>query len=134
MTHLLDSSAWLAHLFGEPGVEQVNQLFADSKASIFVSALSLPEVYGRLSALGQSDRWEQVWTTYATLFERVLAADQAVAEEAIQLRAATSQRLPAIDALIAATAAAHRLTLVHRDPHMAAISVAWLEHLRLPDK
>lgn len=131
MTHLLDSSAWLAHLFGEPGVEQVNQLFADSKASIFVSALSLPEVYGRLSALGQSSRWEQVWTTYAALFEKVLAADQAAAEEAIRLRAATSQRLPAIDALIAATAAAHRLTLVHRDPHMAGIPAAHVRQLQL---
>ena len=134
MTHLLDSSAWLAHLFGEPGVEQVNLLFEDPRSMIFVSALSLPEVYGRLSALGQSDRWEQVWTTYSALFEKVLAADQAVAEEAIRLRAATSQRLPTIDALIAATAAAHRLTLVHRDPHMAAISVSWLDQLRLPDK
>ena len=134
MTHLLDSSAWLAHLFGKPGVEQVNQLFEDPRSTIFVSALSLPEVYGRLSALGQADRWEQVWTTYAALFEKVLAADQAVAEEAIRLRAATSQHLPTIDALIAATAAAHRLTLVHRDPHMAAISVPSLKQLRLPDK
>ncbi len=134
MTHLLDSSAWLAHLFGEPGVEQVNQLFDDPRLTVFVSALSLPEIYGRLSALGQSSQWEQVWITYAALFDKVLPADQAVGEEAIRLRAATSQRLPAIDALIAATAAAHRLTLVHRDPHMAAISVAWLEQLRLPDK
>ncbi|MFZ2357978.1 MAG: PIN domain-containing protein [Anaerolineae bacterium] len=134
MTHLLDSSAWLAHLFGEAGVEQVNQMFEDPRSTIFVSALSLPEVYGRLSALGQSSRWEQVWTTYTALFDKVLAADQAVAEEAIRLRAATSQRLPTIDALIAATAAAHRLTLVHRDPHMAAINVAQLKQLRLPDK
>jgi len=134
MTHLLDSSAWLAHVFGEPGVEQVNQLFEDPRSTIFVSALSLPEVYGRLSALGQSGRWEQVWTPYAALFEKVLVADQTVAEEAIRLRAATSQRLPTIDALIAATAVAHRLILVHRDPHMAAISVAWLDQLRLPNK
>jgi predicted nucleic acid-binding protein len=134
MTHLLDSSAWLAHLFGKPGVEQVNQLFADPRATVYVSALSLPEVYARLSALGQSDRWEQVWTTYAALFEKVLAADQVAADQAIQLRAATAQRLPTIDALIAGTAAAHRLTLVHRDPRMAAISVTWLEQLRLPDK
>lgn len=134
MTHLLDSSAWLAHLFGEPGVEQVNQLFEDSKATIFVSALSLPEVCGRLSALGQSDRWQQVWATYGALFDKVLPADQAVAEEAIRLRADTSQRLPTIDALIAATAAVHRLTLVHRDPNMAGISAIGLEHLRLADR
>lgn len=134
MTHLLDSSAWLAHLFGEPGVDQVNQIFDDTNVTVCVSALSLPEVYARLRALGRSDQWEQVWTTYAALFDKVLPADQTAAKEAIRLRAATSQRLPAIDALIAGTAAAHRLTLVHRDPHMAAISVAWLEQLRLPDK
>lgn len=134
MTHLLDSSAWLAHLFAETGVEEVNQLFDDSRATIFVSALSLPEVYARLKALGQSERWEQVWTTYAALFGKVLAADQAVAEQAIQLRAATVQRLPTIDALIAATACAHRLILVHRDPHMAAIESTSLQQLRLPDR
>ena len=134
MTHLLDSSAWLAHLFGEPSVEQVNRLFDDSGATVFVSSLSLPEIYGRLSALGQSDRWEEVWTTYANLFDKVLGANQAVAEEAIRLRATCPQRLPTIDALIAATAVAHRLTLVHRDPHMGAIDIAHLEQLRLPDR
>lgn len=134
MTHLLDSSAWLAHLYGEHGVEEVNRLFDDTGATVYVSALSLPEVYARLNALGQSDRWGQVWTTYAALFEKVLAADQAVADKAMELRAATAQRLPTIDAVIAATAAAHRLILVHRDPHMAAIGAAWLEQLRLPER
>ncbi len=134
MTHLLDSSAWLAHLFGEPGVDQVNQLFDDARATVVVSALSLPEVHGRLSALGQSGRWEEVWTTYGALFDKVLAADRAAAEEAVRLRAATVPRLPAIDALIAATAAMHRLVLVHRDPHMAAIPAARLRQLRLPER
>ncbi len=134
MTHLLDSSAWLAHLFGEPGVEQVNRLFDDNAATVFVSALSLPGVYARLSALGQSDVWEQVWTTYATLFDKVLPVDQTIAEQAIELRAATAQRLPTIDALIAATAAVHGLTLVHRDPHMAAITAGHLRQLQLPER
>jgi PIN domain nuclease of toxin-antitoxin system len=47
MSYLLDSSAWLAHLFGEPGMEDVNLLFSDSKDDVSISALSLPEVYGR---------------------------------------------------------------------------------------
>lgn len=134
MTHLLDSSAWLAHLFGEPGVEQINQLFDNPRVTISISALSLPEVYARLNALGQSDRWEQVWTTYAALFGKVLTADRTVAEQAIQLRAATPQRLPTIDAVIAATALVHRLTLVHRDPHMAAINSSSLQQLHLPER
>jgi PIN domain nuclease of toxin-antitoxin system len=47
---LLDSSAWLAHLFGEPGVEQINLLFDDADNEIYISALSIPEVHGRLKA------------------------------------------------------------------------------------
>jgi PIN domain nuclease of toxin-antitoxin system len=50
--YLLDSSAWLIHLFGETGVEQVNRLF-DNATNVYVSVLSLPEVYGRLRAIEQ---------------------------------------------------------------------------------
>ena len=133
MTHLLDSSAWLAHLFGEPGVEQVNSLFDDPRITVHLSVLSIPEVYARLNALGQPEHWEEVWTTYSALFSKVLPVDEAVAHQAVRLRAATPQRLPTIDSLIAATAAIHQLTLVHRDPHMAAIPAGSLRQMRLPD-
>ena len=133
MTHLLDSSAWLAHLFGEPGVEQVNTLFDDPQVTVYLSALSIPEVYARLNALGRPEHWEEVWTTYSALFSKVLPVDEAVAHRAVRLRAATPQRLPTIDSLIAATAAIHQLTLVHRDPHMAAIPAGSLHQMRLPE-
>ena len=133
MTHLLDSSAWLTHLFGEPGVEQVNTLFDDPQVTVHLSALSLPEVYARLNALGRAEHWEEVWTTYSALFSKVLPVDEAVAHRAVRLRAATPQRLPTIDSLIAATAAIHQLTLVHRDPHMAAIPAGSLRQMQLPD-
>ena len=45
----------------------------------------------------------------------------AVAHQTIALREATSERLPTIDGLIAATAVVRGLTLVHRNPHLAAI-------------
>lgn len=54
MTFLLDSSAWLAHLFGESGAEQVNLLFDEPNNEVSISALSIPEVYGRLKALRSS--------------------------------------------------------------------------------
>ena len=133
MTHLLDSSAWLAHLFGLPGVEQVNSLFDDPRITVHLSVLSIPEVYARLNSLGQPEHWEEVWTTYSALFSKVLPVDEAVAHRAVRLRAATPQRLPTIDSLIAATAAIHQLTLVHRDPHMAAIPADSLRQMQLPD-
>jgi predicted nucleic acid-binding protein len=134
MTHLLDSSAWLAHLFGEPGVKEVTLLFDASNVRVSVSALSIPEVYTRLKAMGSEDRWAEVWDVYAQLFATVIPADEPIAHQAIRLRASTPQRLPTIGGLIAATALVRGLILVHRDPHMAAIPMAELRQMQLPDK
>ncbi len=51
----------------------------------------------------------------------VSPVDRAVAEMAWHIRAAIPQRLPLVDALIAATARAAGAILVHKDPHMARI-------------
>jgi len=134
MTHLLDSSAWLAHLFGEPGVEEVNALFDAPNVRVSISALSIPEMYARLKAMGREERWAEVWDAYAQLFVAVIPADEPIAHQAIRLRASTPQRLPTIDGLIAATARVRGLILVHRNPHMAAIPMAELRQMQLPDK
>jgi predicted nucleic acid-binding protein len=131
---LLDSSAWLAHLFGESGAEQVNLLFDEPNNEVSISALSIPEVYGRFKALGIATHWPEVWDTYAALFARILAADETVAYQAVALREAASSRLPTVDALIAATAAVQNLTLVHRDPHFAALPANALQQQMLPEK
>lgn len=134
MSHLLDTSAWLAHLFGEPGVEEVSRIFEDAQSEVFVSVLSLPEMYGRLKALDRQDQWPLVRDTYAELFARVLPVDESIAAAAIEFRSSAQPRLPTIDALIAATARVHGLILVHRDPHLAAIPTTSLAQLILPDK
>lgn len=134
MTHLLDSSAWLAHLFGEPGIDEVGRLFNDPNTQVSISALSIPEVFTRLKVIGREAHWAEVWTIYSELFSGVIAADEAIALQAVQLRAATPERLPTIDGLIAATALIRRLTLVHRDPHMAAIADPELRQMQLPNK
>lgn len=134
MTHLLDSSAWLVHLFGEPGVDEVSLLFDDPNTQVSVSALSIPEVFARLKAIGRAAAWAEVWAIYSELFSGVLAADEAIAHQAVQLRAATPERLPTVGGLIAATALVRHLTLVHRDPHMAAIADPELRHMQLPNK
>lgn len=45
MTHILDSTAWLALLFAEPGVDEVTLLFADPHSQVSISVLSIPEVF-----------------------------------------------------------------------------------------
>jgi predicted nucleic acid-binding protein len=131
---LLDSSAWLAHLFGEPGAEQVTLLFDNADDEVSISALSITEVYGRLKALGAEEHWQEVWNLYSLLFSNILAADEGIAHLAVSLRAAPSKRLPTIDGLIAATAARHEMTLVHRDPHFSAIPSGLLQQIQLADK
>ena len=134
MTHLLDSSAWLAHLFGEPGVEEVNRLFDDPETKVSISALSIPEVSARLKSMGREERWSDVWDIYSQLFSSVIPVGEMIVHQAVQLRVATPGRLPTIDGLIAATALVNQLTLVHRDPHMAAIPEPHLHQIELAEK
>lgn len=121
LTHLLDTSAWLAHVFNEAGADEVTALFANSEAAVGVSVLSLLETHGRLRNRGQGDEYEEMLEIYRRLFDKILPVDEAIVLRAISLRETAATRLPAIDALIAATAAHHRAILVHRDPHFAAL-------------
>lgn len=134
MMHLFDTSAWLAHLFGEPGVQEITQIFDDPATEVSVSVLSLLEIHGRLKSLGKQEEWPGVYQIYSALFVRTLPVDEQIAQMGIGIRSATTPRLPAIDALIAATAVVHDLTLVHRDPHIAAIVHPKLRQLILPSK
>lgn len=134
MSHLLDTSAWLAHLFGESGVDEVTARFDDPDTRVSISALSIPELYARLKAIGRQAHWPEVWEIYSALFAAVIPADAEIAQQAVQLRAITAERLPTIDWLVAATAVNRKLTLVHRDPHMSAVANANLQQLRLPEK
>jgi hypothetical protein len=134
MIYLLDSSAWLAHLFGEPGVDEINNLLDDAQNEVNLSVLSLPEVYGRLKALGQPEQWPAVWAMYQPLFDHIIPITEGIAQQAIVLRATTPERLPTIDGLIAATAVIHTMVLVHRDPHLATIPTHLLQQVHLHEK
>jgi predicted nucleic acid-binding protein len=132
--YLLDSSAWLVHMFDEPGVDQINQMFDESSAQISISVLSIPEIAAKLKSLGQDARWPEVWQNYKLLFNKVVPVDLEIAQKAVDLRSTASQRLPTVDALIVATALVHKLTVVHRDVHIGAIPGSLLRQIQLPDK
>lgn len=122
MRYLLDTSALLAHYRQETGWEQVQALFEQEGAELYLCVLSMPEFGRRLYDLGASS--EEVATTlsaYRALFDDLLPIDERSAQKALEITRATSSRLPLIDALIAAAAALAQATLVHRDRHLSAL-------------
>ena len=132
-TYLLDTSAWLAHVFNEPGADEVTALFEDSEATIVISALSILESHARFRARNRPNEFREMLETYRLLFTRIYPADEAVALRAIALREAGGERIPAMDTLIAATAAHHNATLVHRDPHFGGLPEGSVAQLALID-
>jgi predicted nucleic acid-binding protein len=121
VTHLLDSSAFFAFFFNEPGRERVESLFSDPAALVGLSVLTSVELWGRLKAEGRAEVFDQEWAEHLALFDRVIPIDLEVCQLAIKLRGCATDRLPTIDSLIAATAAVNDAVLVHRDPHFGAI-------------
>jgi predicted nucleic acid-binding protein len=131
MTHLLDTTALLALVLRESGSEQVQALFEDDRTSAVVSVLTKAEIWARLKSLGREADFEDEWKILLSLFDAVLPVDEKVVDQSIALRRTSPERLPTIDALIAATAANHGLVLVHRDAHMRTIPHTDLTQLDL---
>lgn len=108
-------------------------LFDDDRHRVAVSIITKVEFWTRLKSLGREADFEREWSLLQPLFDAVLGVEEAVAEQAIRLRRATTRRLPTVDALIAATAAVHGLALVHRDPHFRSIPANAFRQLDLGD-
>ena len=133
-THVLDTSALLAHAFQEPGYERVRELLHDQTAVLGLSAAVLFEFQVRLQEKGVLNRHAETVAEYEALFDILIPVDNKVANEAFQLKRDTLERLPAIDALIAACAKVHDAVLIHRDPHIAHIAPHLLKQEILPSK
>ncbi|HZM02835.1 MAG TPA: PIN domain-containing protein [Candidatus Saccharimonadales bacterium] len=135
MTHLLETSALLAHYLAEPGAARVQALFEDGAVTTGTSILALFEFDLRLHHLGmdESTRTTEL-SRYRALLNEIVNVDEAVRKEGIRLRIRSSNRVPSMDILIAATASLQSATLVHRDPHFAAIPARLLKQETLPAK
>lgn len=91
MTHLLDTSALLAHYFAENGGEQVHNIFADDAASVGTSILALYEFELRLSTRGISERARlDALNHYRELLDEIVNVDESVRQEAMRLRLAAT--------------------------------------------
>lgn len=135
ITHVLDTSAVLAHYLREPGAEDVNAILARGPEETGVSLISLVELRSRLAeAAAHAQEAERAFKLYTETLTTVLPFSRETADAAMDLRAATRPRLPLVDALIAASAKQHGAILVHRDPHMATIPAALITQHILPPK
>jgi predicted nucleic acid-binding protein len=131
----MDTSALLAHYFNEPGAMLLDALWAEESNRLAISAVTVAELKGRLNheiaddaeALSAADAYLNELTT-------CLPVDRATAEVAWQFRQAASDRLPLVDALVAATACVAGAILVHKDPHMSQIPSALVQQLALAEK
>lgn len=136
VTHLLDTSAILAHYLDEPGAEQVSALLAAGPSGVAMAAPSWPELARRLAELIADDPIEvaRVHRRYTRDLCAFIPVDEPAALAAMRIQQACSTRIPLIDTLIAGCAAHAGLTLVHRDPHLDAIPARQIRTLRLSDK
>ena len=132
LTHVLDTSAWLAHTLNESGGDDITHLFEDPDTVVGVSVLSFLEVNAVFRAKGLEPESHEILESYRLLFNRILPIDEAVVLRAITLRESAAKRLPALDSLIAATAAHHDAILVHRDRHYLSIPDELLTQMSLP--
>ena len=133
ITHILDTSALLAHFFDEPGAETVENLWAAGSDLPGISAVTVAELRSVLHAEMTDDvEADDAVDRYLNELTICLPVDRAVAECAWQLKRSASRRVPLIDALIAATARTHGATLVHRDPHLRALPPDLVEQVELP--
>lgn len=133
VTHVLDTSAILAHYFDEPGAEIVDRLWGAPGNRIGICVLTLPELHARLEAeVDDQDEIDRAFKEYVSDLTANLVVDRTAAESAMLLRRRAAHRLPLTDAIIAGCAHANAAVLVHRDRHMASIPQQSLAQIVLP--
>jgi len=124
MRYLLDTSALIAHHRREAGADEVQALFADEDAEIYISSVSLAEFGRRLREFKHNrEETQDVLRDYGLLVTEIVGVDAKIAMLALSLSEASLGRVPLIDTLITACAASVSATLVHRDKHMAGLPV-----------
>lgn len=121
--YVLDTSAILAFLGGEPGADRVERLLRAARAGrhqVLACSITLMELfYTAIRAQGEDEAFRLVALVKAWPLEWVYP-DEKTLLQAGRLKA--SHRLSVADALVAAVARMRGATLVHKDPEMQALS------------
>lgn len=120
MSYLIDTCALSELARPRPDNNVVRWFDETASGTLFLSVLTLGEIRKGIETLPDMRRrarirnWLEVDLPY-WFGDRILTIDVGVADEWGRLLARAGQQLPAIDSLIAATAARHRLTVVTRN-------------------
>ena len=117
--------ALLAFLLNAPEADRVESFIYDQPGETAVSFASWVEIQGRLKALGLSS--EQIEAQMADARRLPIATlwpDERTLQAMLQIK--TAGYFPFADTLIAATAQAHKLVLIHKDPHFDSLPVQQL--------
>ena len=119
---MLDTSALLVHFRQEPGWQEVQAWLEDDEAEVLLASPSLAEFGRRVRELGATEiEVQDFLDSYALVLNGVVTVDATISRDAFVVGCRTPERLPLVDALIAASARAAGCMLVHRDVHMCAI-------------
>ena len=132
---LLDTSALFAHCLDEPGADTVETILQEFPGEVGISVMTWLEFQIRLEEIHPiGEARQEIVACYAGLLDEPEPVTKAVAGAACDLRRLARHRIPNADALIAATAQLAGATLVHRDPHLAAIPQNVVRQIVLPHR
>lgn len=130
-TTVLDASALLAMFFGQPGMEQVRDLFhkaAEADKSMFISAVNWAEVLYKLERKHGKEGLETARHFELTMPLEVAPIDRELAESAAHLK--NEYDLGLADAFAAALAKSKKAELVTADHEFKSvekeIKINWL--------
>ena len=131
-TTVLDASALLAMFFGQPGMEQVRDLFhkaADADKPMLISAVNWAEVLYQMQGKHGREGWETARRFEHTMPLDVAPLDRELAEIAAHLK--NEHDLGLADAFAAALAKSKKAELVTADTEFKAlekeIKINWLK-------
>ena len=131
ITHLLDTSALVAHFNEEAGWQDIDRLLAADPPVAAVCVVTWFEFRILLASwIADKDEQETILTLYQDILETAYPVTRDVTRAAYAVR--EFGRIPLADAFIAGCAKVHGLTLVHRDQHLKQIPPEHVLQLQLP--
>ena len=122
----------LAHNRQEPGWGRVQALLEESESEVLAASVSLTEFARRLREFGaKAEEARRTVEDYRELLDEIVSVDARMALTAFDIGCEVAERLPLVDALIAAAARERGACLVHRDQHMTHIPESVVEQIDL---